>query len=253
MAKSPVAFDVGRPEKFERPHVFLRILILIILSALGGVLGWVTGLVYLVLPALAAIFVSQRGPERFLQEDGPRMTGWLRWFLAFYAYIGLLTDRFPIEKPEEIVRFEVQASGRPTVGSALLRLILSIPSAFVLALLGILAAIVWLIALILVLIRETYPENLHNFQRGLLRWAARLLAYHASLIDQYPPFALDTGSEAPPPVEQHPPSPPETAAEPPPAVTGRRSRKYFGLAGLAAAAVAAVTAAALYVRKRLPR
>ncbi len=194
MAEYPVVFDITRPEKFERSQVFLRILLLIIVSIVTGTVGWMFGLVYLLLPVLAAIFVSNRGTERFIEEDGPRVSGWLRWLVAFYAYLIILTDRFPTERPEEIVRFEVRAGGSPTVGSALLRLIYSIPNAFVFVLLGIVSVAVWLIAAVIVLIRESYPEGLYNFQRGVLRWEARLLGYHASLVDEYPPFALDTGS-----------------------------------------------------------
>ena len=108
----PVTFDVDRPEKFERPHVFLRMLVAMILSILGGAVGWIFGLVYLALPVVAAIFISQKGGEQYLEEDGPRVTGWLRWIVAFYAYLGILTDRFPSEKPEEIVRFEVKPAAR---------------------------------------------------------------------------------------------------------------------------------------------
>ena len=193
----PVTFDVARPERLERPHVFLRILVAIIVySVASGILG----LVYLAVPVVAAIFVSQKGSEKYLAEDGPRVTGWLRWIVAFYAYLGILTDRFPTEKPEEIVRFEVQAGGTPTVGSALLRLIYSIPSALVLSILAIVSAVIWIIAAVMVLVQENYPDGLYNFQRGILRWEARLLGYHASLVEQYPPFALDTEPETAPAV-----------------------------------------------------
>jgi hypothetical protein len=188
----PVTFDVSRPEKFERPQLFLRILIAIILWVLASIVGWV---LYLGFPVLAAIFVSQKGPEKYLEEDGPRMTEWLRWVVAIFAYLLILTDRFPTEKPEEIVRFEVKTSGSPTVGSALLRLIYSIPSALVLGILGIVSGVILIIAAVMVLIQENYPDGLYDFQRGVLRWEARLLGYHASLVDQYPPFALDTGAE----------------------------------------------------------
>ena len=194
MAEYPVVFDITRPEKFERSQVFLRILLLIIVSIVTGTVGWMFGLVYLLLPVLAAILVSNRGSQRFIEEEGPRVSGWLRWLVAFYAYLIILTDRFPTERPEEIVRFEVRAGGSPTVGSALLRLIYSIPNAFVFVLLGIVSVAVWLIAALMVLLRESYPEGLYNFQRGVLRWEARLLGYHASLVEEYPPFALDTGS-----------------------------------------------------------
>ncbi|MBE3110942.1 MAG: DUF4389 domain-containing protein [Acidobacteria bacterium] len=188
MTGYPVTFDVVRPQKFERPQIFLRILLWILLS-------WIVGLAFLVLPIASAIFVSQKGSQKFLEEDGPKITGWLRWIIAFYAYLFILTDRFPSEKAEELVRFEVQPAGTPTVGSALLRLIFSIPSAFVLSILLMVSEVIWVIAAIMVLVQENYPEGLFDFQRGVLRWEARLLGYHASLVDQYPPFALDTGSE----------------------------------------------------------
>ncbi len=206
MTEYPVVFDITRPEKFERPQVFLRIIIVIIISIVSSAVGWIFGLVYLVLPVLAAIFVSNRG-TRFIEEDGPRVAGWLRWLVAFYAYLIILTDRFPTERPEEIVRFEVRAGGSPTVGSALLRLIYSIPSAFVFLLLGIVSVIVWLIAAVIVLIRESYPEGLYNFQRGVLRWEARLLGYHASLVEEYPPFALDMGADLASPAVESPSQP----------------------------------------------
>lgn len=194
MTDYPVTFSVVRPEKFERPQVVLRVLVIIILSILAGALGWILGLVYLVVPVLAAIFISQKGAEKYLAEDGPRMSGWLRWLLALYSYLAILTDRFPSEKPEEIITFEVRAAGSPTVGSALLRLIYSIPSAFVLALLSIVSAVIWVIAVIMILVQENYPEGMYNFQLGVMRWEARLLGYHASLVEPYPPFALDTGA-----------------------------------------------------------
>ena len=166
----PVTFDVARPEKLERPHVFLRVLVAIIVySVASGILG----LVYLAVPVVAAIFVSQKGGEKYLAEDGPRVTGWLRWIVAFYAYLGILTDRFPTEKPEEIVRFEVQAGGTPTVGSALLRLIYSIPSALVLSILAIASAVIWIIAAVMVLVQENYPDGLYNFQREIGRASCR--------------------------------------------------------------------------------
>jgi len=184
----PVTFDATRPEKFERPQIFLRILLWILLS-------WIVGLAFFVLPIAAAIYISQKGSEKFLEEDGPKMTGWLRWIMAFYAYLAIVTDRFPSEKAEELVKFEVRTSGTPTVGSALLRLIYSIPSAFVLSLLGIVSEVLWVIAAIMVLAQENYPDGIYNFQLGILRWEARLLGYHASLVEQYPPFALDMEAE----------------------------------------------------------
>ncbi|MFQ5472209.1 MAG: DUF4389 domain-containing protein, partial [Dehalococcoidia bacterium] len=159
----PATFNVQKPEKFDRVQLALRVLVAIILAIIAGAIGWLFGIVYLVLPVLAAIFVSQKGAEKFLSEDGPRMTGWIRWILALYSYLALLTDRFPTEKPEEIVHYEVTTGGEPTLGSALLRLIYSIPSALVLTLLAIVGAFIWIIAAVMVLVQEDYPEGLYNF------------------------------------------------------------------------------------------
>jgi len=213
-ADYPATFNIQKPEKFDRVQLALRLAVAIVLALIGGAIGWAFGLIYLVLPVLAAIFVSQKGAEKFLSEDGSRITGWLRWVLAAYSYLALLTDRFPTEKPEEIVSYEIKPGGEPTVGSALLRLIFSIPSAFVLALLGIIGAFIWIIAAVWVLFQEDYPEGLYNFNLGIMRWEARLLAYHSSLVDEYPPFALDTGSEGAgeAPVAPAAPSAPEPPA-----------------------------------------
>ena len=190
-----VRFNVTRPERFDRTQVALRILVILALSLLGGIIGWSLGLVYLALPVLAAVLISQKGGARYLEDrGGPAMT-LLQWYLALYTYLSMLADKFPSE-PEEIISFEVRTQGTPSVGSALLRLIFSIPSAIVLALLGIIAVFIWIVAVVSVLINESYSEGLYNLQLGIMRWHARLLGYHASLVDQYPPFALDTGPEA---------------------------------------------------------
>ena len=200
MTSYAATFDIAPPQKFDRVHIAVRVLIAIVLAIPGGLIGWLFGAVYLAVPVVAAILISQRGAERYLAEANESMTKWLRYLLSFYAYMGLLTDRLPNEEPKETLHFEVVTSGSPTAGSTLLRIILAIPSAFVLGLLGIVAGILVLFAAIMILIQETYPEGVYNFLRGVLRWEARLLAYVASLVDEYPPFALDTQSEGTAPV-----------------------------------------------------
>lgn len=193
-AEYPVVFNTTKPDKFDRVQLALRLVVVIVLAVVQ-VLSIVLSAVYLIFPVIAAIFISNKGPEKYLSDDGPRVTGWLRWLLAAYSYVALLSDRFPTEKPEEHITYDVTPGGSPTVGSALLRIIFAIPSALVLALLSIVAGILWIIAAIMVLIQEDYPDGIYNFNLGVMRWEARLLAYLASLVDPYPPFALDTGPQ----------------------------------------------------------
>jgi Domain of unknown function (DUF4389) len=184
-----VAFDVERPPALQRAHVFLRVALLVII-------GWIThpfGLLWLGIPVVATILVAQKGGRRYLDEDGPTVTRALNWILDLVAYLALLTDSLP-GRDGHPVRFQVERSGSPTVGSALLRIVYAIPSLIVLAIIAFFGAIVWVIAVVLVLVGERYPDSLWRFLHGIVRWEACVLAYLASLVDRYPPFTLETGS-----------------------------------------------------------
>jgi hypothetical protein len=188
----PVTLEVERPPVFQRAHVFLRVALLVVV----GWIGHPFGLLWLGLPVVAAILVSQKGGQRYLDENCPTMTRVLNWILDLVAYLALLTDELPGRR-EHPVRFQVERSGSPTTGSALLRILYAIPSMIVLAILTFVGAIVWVIAVVLVLVNESYPDSMWRFLLGLVRWEACLLAYLASLVDRYPPFTLETGSLSP--------------------------------------------------------
>jgi Domain of unknown function (DUF4389) len=191
----PVTIELERPDKMSRAHVFLRILILALASWIVGT-GGSLGLVYLGLPAAAAILIAQKNGERYLTENGERVTGWVARIVGVLAYVAFLTDELP-GGGRQPVRLEIIRSGSPTVGSALLRILKAIPSALVLALLGLVSGIVWLIAAISILLNETYPEPLWDFQYSIIRWEARLLGYLASLVEPYPPYSLGTAATVP--------------------------------------------------------
>jgi Domain of unknown function (DUF4389) len=180
----PVTFDVERPPAFQRAHVFLRVILLVVIGWIGHPLG----LLWLGVPVVAAILVSQKGGQRYLDEDGPTVTRVLGWILAVLAYLALLSDRLP-GRDERSVRFHVDRSGSPTVGSALLRILYAILSPIVFAILVFVGAIVWVVAVIAVLVTERYPDSLWRFLRGIVRW----VGYLASLVDRYAPFTLGTG------------------------------------------------------------
>jgi hypothetical protein len=197
MAAYGATFDIEHQETYDRTQVAIRILIVIVLSILAGAIGWIFGALYLAIPVLAAILISQKGAKQYHAESEENMTMWLRYVVAFYAYLGLLTDKLPNEDPRQTLRFDVAPAGDPTAGGVLVRIITAIPHGVVLGLLGIVAGVLVIIAAIIILVGETYPEGIFNFLRGYLRWQVRVYAYLAGLVQEYPPFALDTGPESP--------------------------------------------------------
>ena len=115
----------------------------------------------------------------------------LRWLLQFSAYMALLVDRFPTDGDTGVTVL-LRPTGTPSIGSALRRLLTSIPSGLVLGILWCISGILWLIAAVIVVLGGDMPPSIAGFQRGVLRWSARLVAYHASLVEEYPPFAFET-------------------------------------------------------------
>jgi len=188
-----VTVDVERPPVFQRAHVFLRVVLLIVI----GWIGHPAGLLWLGLPVVAATLISQKGGRRYLDENGAALTRVLNWIIDLVAYVALLTDELP-GQGEHPARLRVERSGSPTVGSALMRIVYAIPSLLVLGILTCVGAVVWTIGVVLVLVAGNYPESLWRFQLGLVRWMAWVFAYLAALIDGYPPFTLETGRASSP-------------------------------------------------------
>lgn len=192
----PVHLEVHSPARFDRVQLALRLAVGLVLGAFGITFGWIFGLLYAALPALAAIAIGARGASSYRDEAAPRIVGVLEWLVAFHAYMMLLTDRFPVERARADVRLRIDVGGRPTVGSALVRLLTSIPLALAMFVLAMVGGVLWVIGVLAILFAESQPDFVLTFQRVVLRWQARWLAYHASLVEPYPPFHLD--AEEPP-------------------------------------------------------
>lgn len=182
----PVQVSVHHPDSYDRAQILLRILVWMGL----GWLGLSGGLVYVLIPAVAGVMISTRGTEQYRVALGPKLWRGIEWLLALWAYLLLVTDRFPLDH-ERDVRADVQITSNPTLGSALLRLVTALPSAVVLALLDVVSCLLALIAAVTILVDRRVPSSIVRFQEGVLRWHARLAAYLASLVDEYPPFSFE--------------------------------------------------------------
>ncbi len=195
MAAYPVIFDVQRQERYDKTQVAIRLVILIVLSLVGVAFSWGSGLIYLGVPVVAVIMISQRGGEQYVAGAEQNMTKWLRMLMRAYAYIALLTDTYPSEDAAHPARFSIAPAGTPSAGGTLLRIITAIPHAIVLGILGIVAFVLLIVAGVQILLSERYSESIFNFVSGYLRWHGRVFAYMAGLVQEYPPFSLGSGPE----------------------------------------------------------
>lgn len=194
----PVTFVAETPVRFERIQLVLRLCVLLAFGLLHVSLGWLFSVLYLLLPTAAAVMISRKGGGAFLAEGAGALGRLIEWVVAFYAYLFFVTDRFPVDRRDAAVQLDMHATGAPTVASALVRLVTSLPHVIVLAILGIVAWLFSVFAAIAILFTEHYPEALRAFQCDVVLWMARVLAYHASIVEPYPPFALGVSSASPP-------------------------------------------------------
>lgn len=186
----PVHYGVERAARFTRLQLFVRLIAFVALGVVGLSFGTVFVFAYLALPVVAAVRLAA-GHE----EDRARIVGALQWFAAISAWTGLTVESLPGRSPSETVRVEIEGTTRPTTASAMWRIVTGLPSAFVLAVLCCLGCFVWTWAALSILFTERVGAGAHGYLVGLQRWSVRLLAYQASLVDEYPPFSF---SDVPP-------------------------------------------------------
>ena len=182
MSPHPVRLHV-EPGRINRVQVVVRLATLAALAAIGcSSIYWV---LYVALPVLAALLLSRDGAERYLAGDAPRIVRVLRWFAGAYAYLWLLTDTPPGAEASP-VELTVDAGGRPAAASALFRVVTSLPALLLLAILSMVAAVLWIVGAIAILATERVPQAITDFIAMKLRYQFRLVAYHLSLVDEYP-------------------------------------------------------------------
>jgi hypothetical protein len=118
---------------------------------------------------------------------------YLRWRVRALAYLMLLEDPYPPfgDAPYPAALAIVEREGprdRLAVG---LRLLLAVPHFIVLFFVLCAWGVTTIVAWFLILFTRKYPQGLHNFGVGALRWLIRVEAYILLLLDEYPPFSLD--------------------------------------------------------------
>lgn len=88
------------------------------------------------------------------------------------------------------VTFDVEYPGRLSRLLIFVKWLLALPHYVALALLGLVALVVWLVAWFAILFSGRLPRGMFDFLVGVGRWHWRVQAYANLLRDEYPPFRL---------------------------------------------------------------
>lgn len=189
----PAMLDIDFQENHDRLssffRLFLAIPILVVLCFLtseagAGVAGGLTA-------ATALMIIFRQSYPRWWFDFALELN---RFSTRVFAYLFLLTDKYPSTIEKQSVRLEL---GYPDTERDLnrwlpiVKWLLAIPHYIVLAFLIVAAALATIFAWFAILFTGRYPKGLFDFVVGVMRWCLRVNAYAFLLItDEYPPFSL---------------------------------------------------------------
>ena len=205
----PARLEIDYPERLSRVKTLFRIILVIpiaFMAALvsGSLVGTdtasdaandaiaglgVTGGVLFLATLLMLLF--RRKYPRWWFDWNLELT---RFTTRVGAYLVLLRDEYPSTDEQQAVHLDLDypdAANELNRFLPIVKWILAIPHYIVLAVLGVAAVVVTVIAWFAIIFTGRYPRGMFDFVVGFTRWALRVEAYVALLItDRYPPFSL---------------------------------------------------------------
>jgi hypothetical protein len=154
------------------------------------------GAFFAVIGAFFAVLFTGRYPRGLFDF----VLGTFRWAYRVYAYVYLLTDRYPpfslAEEPDYPARVEIDYPEHVENWRPLVAWLLAIPYVFVASILGAVAGIVAFIGIFVILFTEELPEGMSNLIVIPLRWMLRGHAYTLWMSTKYPPFEWEDPATA---------------------------------------------------------
>lgn len=168
------------------PHFFL----LFFLSIWSGIIHII---------AFFSILFTGKYPESLYAFQ----VGYINWYIRVYARLYHLADGYPVfgtKERDAQVYLKIAYPEKISIGLTLLRfffgnLYITIPHGFILFFRGIASGFLVFLAFWIVLFTGKYPEGMHAFNVGTMRWAVRVLLYRFNMRDVYPPFTGKPESE----------------------------------------------------------
>ena len=203
--KPELQFDVERPERSSRLLALIRLVLLIapwsfadtrefassaswllVLPHIVVLMFLSIGLFFTSIASWFAILILGRYPRS--------LWDFARWVTRWYANVEVfsygLRDQYPpfSGSAEYPARFELAYPPRLSRLLIFVKWLLIIPHWFILIFVSIAAYVAIIIGWIAVILTGRFPEGLHGFVTGWLRWSLRALVYPMLLTDRYPPF-----------------------------------------------------------------
>ena len=202
----PVRLDVDYPEQLGRLTTLFRIVlaipILVIAIVISGADTQTTyneageavrstgGIGASLALATALMIVFRRRYPRWWFDFVREMA---RFGGRVFAYLALLTDKYPSTVDEQAVHLEIDYPDVRELNRwlPLVKWLLALPHYIVLVILSALSTLAVIAAWFCIVVTGRYPRSLFDFVVGTFRWWLRVGAYAFLLvIDSYPPFSL---------------------------------------------------------------
>jgi Domain of unknown function (DUF4389) len=178
------AISIDFPEKHSRLTTLFRVFLAIPLYIFGYVYEILA--LICVLVTWFVMVITARYPSGLYKF----VSGYLRFYGRFSAYLLLAVDKYPPFSGGEFADYPVQVTiperkAKYSRLKAFFRFIYVIPAYIVVAVLGMVLLVVEILAWIIILISGRMPAFIADYIQFTLGWAVRLLGLYLLLVENY--------------------------------------------------------------------